>query len=230
MEVLPVEIKIDKSSLEKVIKEMNLFPLTKKVCKEYESELSKLVKRQDELERELKRLQEQHLKQLLDKDQAYEVSERVYVSRQIKEIDNEVQIINVIKEEIEEEKTALKIEFAPKFKDSIDADHITNIVGKYSANDIVDEFRYEMIMFVIELSLAMQSQYREVSGIVNSVIGDAAVNENYPRISNSFPSHYGMPSYGESMPYVISRNHLFLAREGQFPQDIKRPKRSEVNE
>jgi hypothetical protein len=215
-----------KKQIEKMIKDMNLFPSLKLVIEDYDKAAVKLEGRENLLKTELEDLQNQHTKNYFDLEGTEDVGEIIYLQKQNKDIIYEIEVIDSLLEKVADDLTALRIEYCPRFLDAINKDKQTNN-SKYNVNEIVNQYRYEMLFLIAEISKAMQSQYGEVSAAVYEVIGDKAVREVYPRLDYVFNSDHWRPTYGESMPTVISKQDVFLARDGQLSPSIPRPKGSE---
>lgn len=217
-------IELSRKQLDKMIKDMNLFPNIKAAVSEYEKEVAKLSEREQYLQDQLESLKQQHDKNTVDQQATQEIGEIVYLQKARKDILHEMDVINSLLEAISEDITQVKIKYVPIFKEAVKKDSQNNH-GKYNVNEIVDLLRYEMIKAIVDLSQAMQDQYREVSGPVYDVFNDPTVKQKFTGLEYVFPSHHGKPKYSESMPYVIDRNQIFQATDGQYPRDVKPPKK-----
>lgn len=203
-------------------KVMNLFTETEKVIAEYKEKAEKIHQQERELNAELNVLQEEMTTNMLAKETAT-ISELIYLRIQGVEIVNKTEIIKSLLEEVAEERTDLKVKFTPILQEALKNDR-QSFAGIYSANEIVNKYRYQMLKEIANIGKQMQGQYNTIAPDVLDIIEDAAVKETFPRVENSFNRDHYKPVYGESMNNVIHRNDIFLATAGQITDRIPKPK------
>lgn len=107
-------LKIDRSAVDEAIKNMNMFTATLEVIASYEAEKKVLKERGEFLTQKLEQLQEQQVTLLMDRETANDSpSDYVYLSKQLKEIEEEVKILLPLHEQLKEEFTELKKKYMP---------------------------------------------------------------------------------------------------------------------
>ncbi|KAA2385668.1 hypothetical protein F2Y18_26260 [Bacillus cereus] len=101
-------IKLDRTAVDKAIKEMKLFEATKEVLASYEAEKEILEKREEALTERLAQLQEQHTQTLIDREVASDnPSDYIYLSSQLSKIESDMKVLLPLKEALQEEYTLL---------------------------------------------------------------------------------------------------------------------------
>jgi hypothetical protein len=219
-----VELYVDRKQIDKAIKEMKLFKATKQAVADYKESVALLDKREVVLHEELETLQHQHTKLLLDQQGVTDVSDIIYMRKQGKEISDDIKVIQSLLEEVNEEKKALKIANGTAFREALLNDR--KEVEKYNINHMVNNVRYELLKSIADLSQAMTNQYEEISSDIGEVLSDGNVMAAHPRIEYVAHSDNFLPTYGESMPNVITKNDIFAARSKQInypdPKKIKK--------
>jgi hypothetical protein len=191
-----------------------LFTETKKVIEEYKAKVEDLDNQELELKADLAALQQEMTLNMLDQDNA-PASEKVYLKVRNKEIVSKVGIINVLLEEMAEERTALKLKFTPIYRDAIRKDG-ANMNG-YDAVQIAERYRYEMLKEISDIGVQMQKQYHEIAPDIYEVFEDSKVKEEYPRLEYSFNAERYTPSFGWFGDSVISKKDVFSACRGGQP-------------
>lgn len=122
-----------------MVEVLDLFKETRLVVAEYVAKSEGLEQQKQELKGELVALQSEMTAILLDQEGA-NLSERIYLKAQAKEINSRAEIINSMLEEIEDEKIALKMLFVPLLKPAQAKDG--QVWAQYDANAIVDKYKY----------------------------------------------------------------------------------------
>lgn len=199
----------------------DLFLETKKVVATYKEKVGELDQQENELKAELDTLTHELTLNLLDQEGAT-LSERIYLKAQAKGINSKVEIIDTMLEEIDEAKTALKMEYVPIYREVLQQDR--KGFSQYNANEIVDHYRYQMLKEIADIGKQMQSQYNELAPDIFEVFQDPKVKENFKRIEYSFNRDHYKPSYSESIDTVISRYDVFNATGGAISDRIPTPK------
>lgn len=201
----------------------DLFVETKKVVAAYKEKVKELDQQERELNAELMVLQEELTNILLDQEGAT-ASEMIYFKIQAKEINQKTDIIKVLLEELAEERTALKLEFVPKYREALNK----TTVSEYDATKIAEKYRYLMLKEISDIGKQMQKQYYEIAPDIDEVFGDSKVLEQYPRLAYSFTYENAMPSFSWFETSVVSKNEVFSACRGNLPQGLKEPKEMDV--
>ncbi|MGG0788279.1 hypothetical protein ABE132_06005 [Peribacillus simplex] len=207
------------------LKVKDLFVETKKVVNEYKKEAELLDQQEQELNAELEALQAEMTAIMMDMETAG-VSDKIYLKIRQKEIVSKTKIIGTILEELQEEKSALTVKYAPAVKEAIGKDRKTKSQDNYDVTEIVNRHLYEMFKEVAEAGEAMQSQYRAIEHDVLDVFEDEAVKEQYPRLVEKalFKDYMYKPYYYGS----LLKTELESACYGNIPKDVKAPKEKDV--
>jgi hypothetical protein len=200
------------------VKVRKLFIETEKVVSAYKERVSKLDQQELELNSELVALQDELTANILDQETAG-VAELVYLKIAAKEINHKTEIIQVLLEEVAEEKKALKLEFTPIYRTAIQKDR-SNKAG-YGATEIVEKYKYLMLTEISDIGAQMQEQYRKIAPDIREVFEDEAVRQEYRRIGYAFQEEEFKPSFEWMNNTVISKNEVFGASRGFRP---KKPK------
>jgi hypothetical protein len=208
-----MNINIDRKAIDKAVRDMSLFSETKNVLAAYKAEANKLNEQQLQLRQKLDDLQSEHIANLLDKQNTEDINELVYLTRQSKEIIRETEVIDTLLEQNFEDRTELKLKYVPKFQEALRSDQLRN-AGKYNANLIVEQLRYEMLSAISDLGQEMDKQYNEVAPDIYSILEDEAVLEAFPRLKYAFHQDQYRPLYEEPFPTVVSKQDVFNATVG----------------
>jgi len=203
----------------------DLFIETKNVIEDYKEKVSKLDEQERELNAELIALQDEMTANILDQESA-SVSERVYLRIQSKEINQRTEIIQVILEELAEERTELKIEFTPIYRQSLRND--TAYRSCYGATDIAEKYKYLMLKEISDIGSQMQKQYFDIAEDIYEVFEDSEVRKEFPRLEYVFHQDQYVPAFGWFGDSVISKNEVFNASRGYKP--VKPKHMEEVKE
>lgn len=214
-------ITVDRKAIDKLIKEMDLFKNTSATITDYKNELKKLEEKENQLKERLQVLQTSHTENTIALASEGEVNAIIALKRENNDLNNDSKIINSLLEGIEEEKSSLKIRYAPLYNQALRND-MADRQGKYNANKIVDVMRYEMLKAIVDIAKEMRKQYHEVSPDVLDLFEDKAVIESLVHKLRLNEDHY-KPTYGEMFNTVISRQDIFAAVGGSMPQKFKNP-------
>ncbi len=196
------------------IKVKELFTETKKVVSEYKTKVEEIAKQEQELKADLIALQDEMTTNILDQENA-NVSDRVYLKIRNKEINQKAEIINVLLEELAEERTALKLEYTPIYRKAIRDDSARR--NGYKATEIAEKYRYLMLKEVSDIGKQMQSQYREIAADIYEVFADSEVKKEFPRLEYVFNGDHYTPSFGWFNDAVVSKKEVFSACRGYEP-------------
>ncbi|MCP1145789.1 hypothetical protein [Lysinibacillus endophyticus] len=191
----------------------DIFPYTKEVLANFKAEQIALQHEYEELETELAAIQEKIAVNVLDRETA-NLSDRIYLTTQHKELNYNVEVINLMFEENQQRQTQLKLQYAMLLREAIRKE--TTIRSKYDVNKIIDRYKSIMLNEIAGLGREMLSQYREIAPEVNYLFDDSEVHEMYPRLSQAYTTEYFRPGfenkYGKS---IISRDEIDNARYGK---------------
>ncbi|WP_255286132.1 hypothetical protein [Priestia megaterium] len=201
------------------IKVKELFTEAKKVMAAYKEEAEKLDKQERELNAELESLQAEMTANILAQENAG-VSDLVYLKIQAKEAVKKSEIIDVLLEELKEERTELKLKYVPLIRQALGK----SPASEYDATEIAERYRYLMLKEISEIGKQMQAQYYEIAPEVAEVFEDEGVLEQYPRLKYHFTYENYTPSFSWFDKSVVSKNEVFSACRGNFPQGLKQPK------
>lgn len=210
--------------MEKVIVQ-DLFVETKKVIEAYKEKVEQFEKQGRELNAELAVLQEEMTNNILAQEGAT-VSEMVYLKISAKEINNKTEIINVLLEELDEERTALRLEFTPVYRQAIRQD--AKLKAVYNATEIVEKYRYQLFKEIADIGMQMQSQYHEIASDVYAVFQDEAVRKEFPRLEYVFHQQQFEPFFSWLGDSVVHKNDVFMATGGNMPEGVNEPKEKDV--
>lgn len=216
-------LKIDRTAIDTAIEEMELFTATKEVLASYEAEKGTLEKREEALTERLAQLQEQHSQTLIDREVAKDnPSDYIYLSAQLTKIDDEVKILLSLQDQLKEDFTALRQEFAPTIQETYRKD--LRKKDKLPVNDMVDSVRYELIKAITDYAREVRNQQAPLMTTMSEFLDDKEVmesNRNFKRLFEFDATHL---YYSESQKSVIDRMHIFSACSGNFPSEIRKPK------
>lgn len=200
------------------VKVKPLFTEAKKALDAYKEEVAKLDEQERELKGELNVLQEEMTANLLSQESS-SVSEIVYLKIEAKEITQKADIIKVLLEELQEDRTNLKLKYVPILRNALgEAD-----TSEYNANDIVERYRYKMLTEIADIGKQMQEQYREVAPDLQEVFQDSKVLERFPRLHYHYTYENYRPHFSWWNKNVVSKNDVHLACSGSLPQGLKKP-------
>lgn len=199
----------------------DLFVETKKVLEDYKKQAEAINQQEQELKQELSILHSEMEAIYLDLETA-DLSEKIYLKMKVKEITNKAEIIETILEELNEERTALKLKYTPVLKESLAQDRKGH--GEYNATEIVEKYKYIMLAEIAELGKAMQKQYHSIAPEVMEIFEDSTVKEHFPRLYYAFYQEQYTPSLQWANEAVVHKNEIFLAKDGRLPENLKQPK------
>ncbi|MFE4036059.1 hypothetical protein [Priestia sp. YIM B13489] len=198
------------------VKVKPLFKEAKKVIATYQEEVQELDERERELETEAEVLQGEMTSNLVEQETA-NVGTLVYLKIQAKEINQKAEVINVLLEELKEERTELKLKYVPLIRSALGE----SPYPEYKATEIVEKYKYQMLSEISEIGKQMRTQYYEIAPEVAEIYEDPTVNERYPRLKYHFTYDKFKPSFYWLENSVVAKSEVFNACDGQ---NIKKPK------
>ncbi|AUO12331.1 hypothetical protein [Priestia megaterium] len=201
------------------VKVKKLFTETEKALAAYKEQVKKLDEQERELNAELSAIETEMTTNVLSQENAT-VHETVYLKIQAKELVQRTEIINVLLEELVEERSALKLEFVPVLREAL---------GKtphheYNATEIAERYRYMMLKEISDIGSQMREQFREVAPDIREVFQDEKVKERYPRLAHAYEDDRYSPSFSWMTKSVVSKDEVFSACKGWLPQGLTAPK------
>ncbi|AOM09952.1 MULTISPECIES: hypothetical protein [Bacillus cereus group] len=199
----------------------DLFVETKKIVNEYKEKTEVLNQEEQELKTELGALQEEMTAISLDSEGA-NLSERIYLKAQAKEINSKVEIIHSMLEELDEKSTALKLAYVPVFQDVLRKDRSST--NEYDMTELAIRHRYELLTEIAGVGKQFQKQYHAIAPDIYEVFDDPKVKEEFPRLEHSFEQDQYRPYFSWFETSVVSKNEVFSATRGNLPEHLKVPK------
>lgn len=201
------------------VKVKKLFTETEKALATYKEQVEKLDEQEHELNAELSAIETEMTTNVLSQENAT-VHETVYLKIQAKELVQRTEIINVLLEELAEERTALKLEFVPVLREALSK----TLYHEYNATEIVERYRYMMLTEIADIGSQMREQFSEIAPDIREVFQDEKVSEQYPRLKYTFTDDRYSPSFSWMTKSVVSKDEVFSACKGWLPQGLKAPK------
>ncbi|HDR7673279.1 TPA: hypothetical protein QCX88_001312 [Bacillus wiedmannii] len=159
-------LKIDRTSVDKAIEEMELFTATKEVLASYEAEKEALKKREDVLTERLAQLQEQHIQLMMDREVATDnPSDYIYISKQLTNINEDVKVITLLQDQLKEDFTALKQKYMPLIRETYSKDS-SAIHKHFNVNEAVSYVRDELKLVISDYEKAISKQDQQVMPVI----------------------------------------------------------------
>ncbi len=199
----------------------DLFIETKNVMADYKETAEVLNHEEQELKTELEALQEEMTAILLDSEGA-NLSERIYLKAQAKEINSKVEIIHSMLEELDEKRTALRLAYVPVLQDVLRKDRTSSY--EYDVTELAIRHRYELLTEIADMGKQFQKQYHAIAPDIYEVFDDPKVKEEFPRLEHSFEQDQYRPYFSWFETSVVSKNEVFSATRGNLPEHLKAPK------
>lgn len=213
-------ISIDRTELDKAIKELSLFTETKKVIKEYEKEESKLDERLIVLQSRLEGLTEKQLTNIQEQQVYRNVDDLIYLQINAKEINNEIAILETLLEELKEEYLTLKFKFAPAFKDASQKDN-GEINKLFNVTETMELIKFDLLKCLVDLNKALDREMQEVLK-ANGILADRQVNEKFRTTYSVISSDRVKPGFNYPYPYLVDRNEIWAACDGSVSMNNPR--------
>ncbi|QFY71371.1 hypothetical protein CEQ83_02170 [Priestia megaterium] len=196
-----------------------LFTETEKALAAYKEQVKKLDEQERELNTELATIEAEMTANVFAQENAT-VSESVYLKIQAKELVNRNDIINVLLEELAEERSELKLKFVPVLREAL----AKTPYHEYNATEIAERYRYMMLTEIADIGGQMREQFSAIAPDIREVFQDQKVKERYPRLANAYEDDRYSPSFSWMTKSVISKDEVFSACKGWLPQGLKAPK------
>ncbi|WP_242230531.1 MULTISPECIES: hypothetical protein [unclassified Bacillus cereus group] len=159
-------LKIDRTSVDKAIEDMELFTATKEVLKQYEAEKESLVKRGETITERLAQLQEQHTQTLIDREVVSDnPSDYIYLSSQLSKIESDMKVLLPLKEALEEEYTLLKQKYMPIIRETYSKDSSARN-KHFNVSEAVSHVRDELKLVISDYEKAISEQDQQVMSVI----------------------------------------------------------------
>ncbi|PFK03464.1 hypothetical protein COI97_14465, partial [Bacillus cereus] len=149
-------------------------------------------------------------------------SDYIYLSAQLTKIDDEVKILLSLQDQLKEDFTALRQEFAPTIQATYSND--LREKDKLPVNDIVDSVRYELIKSIYDYAREVRNQQAPLMTTMSEFLDDKEVMEINRGFQRLFEFDSTNVYYSESQQSVIHRQDIFTACSGNMPTEIRKPK------
>lgn len=193
----------------------DLFVETKKVIAAYKAKAEALDQQEQELKLELAALQTEMTAILLDQEGA-SLSDRIYLKAQAKGVNNKTDIINTMLEELDEGRTALKLQFAPIYNQALRTDMANR--ENTNATEIMERYRYIMLKEISDIGKDMGQQYYSIAEDIYELFEDPKVNEALPHVKRVFNRDLYSPTFSFPHETILSKSDIYQARQGKAPQ------------
>ncbi|MBY0201607.1 hypothetical protein H7U05_30895, partial [Priestia megaterium] len=148
------------------------------------------------------------------------VSDLVYLKIQAKDISQKSEIINVLLEDLKEERTELKLKYVPLIRQALGK----SPYPEYEATAIVERYKYQMLKEISEIGKQMRTQYYEISPDIEEIFHDKDVLEQYPRLAYTHTYDSYKPKFNWFNNSVVSKSDVLTACDGSLPQGLTKPK------
>ncbi|QTL49965.1 hypothetical protein [Priestia aryabhattai] len=203
-------IKVDVSGIKKMIEEMDIYKETKKEIEQYEAEKALIDARKQEIENRMEHLQKALTENMLAcETYKHEPSTVINLKHEQRELNRDLEVLNLMLDEMKEEYVELKLKYAPIFRQAGNKEK-----GKHiSVTEEIEETKYVMLTAIAELSSEMRRQYLEVEDALTEVYNDPTVRENL-RYREVVHGEYPSPSFSYFETAVIHKNEVFGATRG----------------
>lgn len=203
-------IKVDVSGIEQVIKEMDIYKETKRVIKRYEAEKAQINARQQEIESRMEHLQKALTENIMAcETYKHEPSTVINLKHEQRELNRDLEVLNLMLDEMKEEYVELKLKYTPIFRQAGAKEE-----GKYiPVTDEIEEAKYIILTAIAELSNKMREQHLQVEEALIEIYNDETVQEKL-RVRKL---HYGespRPSFSYFNHAVILKDEVFGATSG----------------
>lgn len=202
-------IKLDRTAVDKAIKEMKLFEATKEVLASYEAEKEVLKKREEALTERLAQLQEQHTQTLIDREVASDnPSDYIYLSSQLSKIESDMKVLLPLKEALQEEYTLLKQKYMPIIRESYSKDSATRN-KHFNVSEAVSYVREELKLVISDYEKAISEQDQQVMPLIyNDFLDDSELmNESWDNPDRR------MKALAFKRTFDFDRNNLLYDKE-----------------
>lgn len=159
-------IKLDRTAVDKAIKEMKLFEATKEALASYEAEKEVLKKREEALTERLAQLQEQHIQLMMDREVATDnPSDYIYISKQLTNINEDVKVITLLQDQLKEDFTALKQKYMPIVRETYSKDSSARN-KHFNVSEAVSYVREELKLVISDYEKAISEQDQQVMPLI----------------------------------------------------------------
>lgn len=218
--MLDVKVQVNRKEVEKLIKEMDLFPTFKETVKAYRDQEDKLYEREQLLKKQLDDLQNAYTKNLLDQETA-SVSDLIYLKIQAKKMVEEIDIIKVLLEEVKQEFIDLKFAFYPKYRDALNKDSYS---VPHDVTPVIIDVISQVLTVISEVGQESKKQYGEIYPDIVDMFQDKHILERYPRLLDTM-EQYSLQRYTPQFKWnsqtVLEKNEVISSTSGSVPTKFK---------
>jgi hypothetical protein len=203
-------IKVDVSGIKKMIEEMNIYKETKKKIEQFEEEKALIDARKQEIEKRMEHLQKALTENMLAcETYKHEPSTVINLKHEQRELNRDLEVLNLMLDEMKEEYTELKLKFAPLYRQAGSKEQ-----GKHvSITEEIEEAKYIMLTAIAELSMEMYNQHREVEEALMEVYNDETVQKKL-RVRRLYYGESPRPSFSYLNKAVLLKDEVFGATGG----------------
>lgn len=232
-EVLPKKkrgmemLEVSRKELDKTLADMgNLFAGTKDILSQYEEQKAAIELREQELKQQLSKLREEQAAIAAEKEaNKGNMLKYLTLSKQLSDLENDVQILSKLLSEIDAEFTGLKLTYAPKLKETYQRDLAAK--GKLDVKFLVDYFLYELSKGISDYSGSLLKEYRLLMNeeVLDEFLSDAAVLAANAGFSKAFSYEAAQPVYFENRTILLRKENIMWSLSGSMPADIYPPRK-----
>ncbi|EJR52626.1 hypothetical protein IIO_06132 [Bacillus cereus VD115] len=194
---------INKEAFEEMAAELKFFKHSEKVYKNYEKEVAKIEEQKAKLETQLASLMTEQAK-LVEELEMFkdDVSQVVYLRREMKNTVEEIEIVQQVLKEVGERFSEVKVKYFPEFEEAMikDRDEIRKIDFTPFVNDVL----CEMLEGVSIVGKEFVKQKVEARKFMQATWDDA-VNRKYINRPNTVRSSYEYTSMRYEFPSYPSQ-------------------------
>lgn len=217
-------IQLDRTELDKAIEGLEgMYSNTAKVLANYEADKVALELRGNDLNKRLEQLQDKQTKTLLEREAETNTTKYVNLSKQLKEIEEESQIIVSLKEQLQSDFYQLKTKYAPIIRNSYSND--SAVKRDFDVNETVEHVRYELVKAVSDYAVAVREQDSKVIGVIqDEFLSDSMLMQEQRSFRRTFHYDRLKLGYSSALPNLLTRNQINLACGGNIDPEIRKPK------
>ncbi|PGA10773.1 hypothetical protein [Bacillus toyonensis] len=195
---------VNKEAFEEIAAELKFFKNSEKVYKNYEKEVAKIEEQKAQLETELTRLMTEQVKLVKELELFKgDVSQVVYLRREMKNTVEEIEIVQQVLKEVEERFSELKVKYFPEFEEAMKKDNAE--IQKIDFTPFVNNVLCEMLESVSIVGKEFAKQKVEADKFRQATWWDEAVNRKYINRPNMINSTYNYTSMRYDFPSYPSQ-------------------------
>ncbi|NSL64961.1 hypothetical protein [Bacillus toyonensis] len=194
---------VNKEAFEEIAAELKFFKNSEKVYKNYEKEIAKIEEQKAQLETELTQLMTEQVKLVKELELFKgDVSQVVYLRREMKNTVEEIEIVQQVLKEVEERFSELKVKYFPEFEEAMKKDNAE--IQKIDFTPFVNNVLCKMLESVSIVGKEFAKQKVEADKF-RQATWDEAVNRKYINRPNMINSTYNYTSMRYDFPSYPSQ-------------------------